>query len=104
MRIPKSVKRILKYVAVLGVVAAIGVCLFLGRDRYQIPDESPSFAPAPVPTASSAPQRILDLEELGSCSSGLVYMSLPPKCRTADGGFIQAGEGSPFVMQVPGVK
>jgi hypothetical protein len=94
----------LKYVAVLGVVAAIGVGLFLGRDRYQIPDESRSIVAAPVLTESSAPPLLLELGKQGTCSFGLIYMSLPPKCRTADGGFIQASEGSPFVMQVPGVK
>jgi hypothetical protein len=104
LRIPKSVKRILTNLAVLGVVTAIGVGLFLGRDRYQIPDESPSIVPAPVPTESSAMPLLLKMGKQGTCSFGLIYMSLPPKCRTADGGFIQASAGSPFVMKVPGVK
>jgi hypothetical protein len=104
MRIPKLVKRILKVLPVLAVLAAVSIGLFMGTDLYQSPDDSQSSTPVPFAKEAGGPQSLLGLQEQGTCSFGLIYMSLPPKCRTTDGSFIQAGERSPFVMRVPGIK
>lgn len=104
MRIPKSVKSILKYVPILAVLAAIGIGLFIGRDLYQLPVESQSITPTQLPTEPGNLQPLLTSGVESSCDVGLFYTSLPLKCKTWDGRFIQANGSSPFVLKVPGVK
>ena len=86
MRVSQPVKNLLKYLSVLAVLAATVIGLFIGIDLYP-----PSFH-SQVETNSL------------KCLSPLIYTSLPPKCRTADGKFIPIPWESSYVFGIPKVK
>ena len=104
MRIPKLIKSQLKNVPMLAVLAAISIGMFIGRELYRLPVDSQPVIPTQLPTE---PGSITPLHVPGvtsSCDFGLVFASLPPKCKTLDGSFIQANRSWPFVVKVPGAK
>jgi len=92
MQISKLAKNVLKYLPVLAVLVATGISLFIGQALY----------PASLDSQPKTPMEILGAR--GTCVSPLIYTSLPPKCKTSDGSFIQANGISPYVIRIPEVK
>ena len=98
MRISKLAKSILQYLPVLAALVATAVGLLVGKDLY----------PSSLPSAATAPSQVWaepgSLQSLsfapGRCISPLIYTSLPPKCRTADGTFIPM-PGSSYLLLLP---
>ena len=88
MRISKLAKSILRYLPVLAALVATGAGLLIGKDLY----------PASLPSAATTPSQVW--VESGRCISPLIYTSLPPKCRTADGTFIPM-PGSSYLLLLP---
>ena len=88
MRNSKLAKNILTYLPILAVLAATAIGLFLGTDLYSTSLDSQTKTPAQLPAEPNDPQPPINLEALGPC--GLIYTSLPPKCKTLDGEFIPA--------------
>jgi hypothetical protein len=93
MRVSQPVKNLLKYLSVLAVLAATIIGLFIGKDLYP-----PSFH-SQAETNSS--QLLLITEAVDSCVSPLIYTSLPPKCKTADGKFIPIPWASSYIFVIP---
>ena len=92
MRVSQPVRNLLNYLSVLAVLAASVIGLFIGKDLYL-----PSFH-SQVETNSS--QLLPITEAVDSCVSPLVYTSLPPKCKTADGKFIPIPWESSYVFGI----
>ena len=93
MRVSQPVKNLLKYLSVLAVLAATIIGLFIGKDLYP-----PSFH-SQAETNSS--QLLPITEAVDSCVSPLIYTSLPPKCKTADGKFIPIPWASSYIFVIP---
>ena len=93
MRVSQPVKNLLKYLSVLAVLSATVIGLFIGKDLYP-----PSFH-SQVGKNSS---KLLPINRAAnSCLSPLIYTSLPPKCKTADGKFIPIPWESSYVFGIP---
>ena len=93
MRVSQPVKNLLKYLSVLAILAASVIVLLIGKDLYP-----PSFH-SQVETNSS--QFLPITEEVDLCVSPLIYTSLPPKCKTADGEFIPMPWASSYGFVIP---
>ena len=98
MRLSDSVKKMLKVLPVLAVLAATGIGLWIGNEIY------PSSPALPAGTA-----RFLALDQqykqlppgaAGTCASPLIYTSLPPKCKTADGTYTPL-PGTSYLFVIP---
>ena len=100
MQAKKLARNLLKCVPVMAVLAAVVVGLLIGQDLSPITLNSHSeistqlnqLAPAIRPGGA------------GECVSSILYTSLPLKCRTADGSFIQADGISRLIIKIPGTK
>lgn len=77
-------KRLITVLSLLVVVTASGLGMVLLDDTHQ---------------AESA---LLPLvAESERCLASLIYTSLPPRCKTIDGTFVQLGEMSPGMIVLP---
>jgi hypothetical protein len=101
MRISQLANHVWKYLSVLAVLVATVVGALMGRDLYPVSLASRSQTPTLLPAEPDGLQPFLSLGETGTCLSSLIFLSLPPKCKTLDGSFIQAGGPSPYVILIP---
>ena len=95
MQTTKLAKSILNYLPILAVMAAVVLGMVMAKDPDQPSLNSQAINTTPLlmlPGADSP------------CISPLIYTSLPAKCKTADGTFIQVDEMSSNVFTVPKVK
>jgi hypothetical protein len=101
MRTSKLAKSILNYLPVLAVIAVAMIGVLLARK----PDQTSLASVTKTITQYSAeednPMRLLFPSETGTCLSPEIYTSLPPKCRTMDGSFIQLPGPSPDGFLIP---
>jgi hypothetical protein len=101
MRISKLANDVWKYLSVLAVLVATGIGVLMGRDLYPVSLASGSQTPTLLSAEPDGLQPLLVLGEPGTCLSSLIFLSLPPKCKTLDGSFVQAGGPSPYVILIP---
>ena len=100
MRISKLAKNMLKYLSVLAVLVVTAVGLFVGKDLYPISLNSLSKTTVQLPAESNNPL-LLQIPGFGSpCFYSTIYASLPPKCKTSDGGFVPL-PGTSNVLVIP---
>jgi hypothetical protein len=104
MQISNVAKRLLKVLSVFVLLAATAIGLFLGKDLYPTLVDSHLKTATQLPTESTNPQPLIVLEEVGPCSFSNLYLSLPPKCKTADGSFVPAEGTSPYLIRIPEPK
>jgi hypothetical protein len=101
MRTSKLAKSILNYLPVLAVIAVAVIGIILAREPYQT---APASGTRPTTQFSAekdtSPQLLMPFEA-GTCFSQELYTSLPPKCRTQDGSFIQIPGTSPDGFVIP---
>jgi hypothetical protein len=98
MRISTLAKNSLQYLSVLAMLAAMGIGLFIGKGFYPA---SPNSSPRTTSQVWSAPHNLQLLPvPQGRCIFPLIYTSLPPKCKTADGKFIPV-PGSSYLFLIP---
>ena len=102
MRISQMAKSMWKYLSVLAVLVATAIGVFIGKDLYPASFASQSKTPTLLPAEPDGTQPLIIPGEAGTCLPSLIYTSLPPKCKTIDGSFIQAGES--YVIVIPGTK
>ncbi len=99
MQISKLATNLSKYLSVLAVLAATILGLFLGNDLYPMLLDSQAKTPTQLPAEPDNPQPLIVLGTQVPCVP--IYTSLPPKCRTFDGSFIQANGTSPYMFKLP---
>lgn len=84
MTTSKLEKRLITVLSLLVVVTASGLGMFLLDDSHQ------------------AERALLPLvAESERCFASLIYTSLPPKCKTIDGTFVQLGEMPSGMIVLP---
>lgn len=107
MQPSKPGKSLLKYLPLLALtVAAIAGALIAEDGNHPLLDfgiKATSQLQAeqtnPLPAEQNTPQLLIFPEEAGTCMGPLIYTSLPPKCRTFSGNFIQLpGSSEVFVL------
>jgi hypothetical protein len=103
MRVPKLVKRILKYLPILAILAATLTTVLLGKDLYPGSLDFESKAPLTIPAEANASQPLIVNGTSSPCPLSTIYTSLPPKCRTLDGEFIPL-PGASNIIVIPGIK
>jgi hypothetical protein len=94
----------LTYLPVLAVLVATVLGMFLGEGLYPTSLDSQDEPVTQLAIAPDNPQPLTVLGSPGTCMGGLIFTSLPPKCKTFDGSFILANETSPYVILSPGGK
>lgn len=104
MQTLKLAKRLLKCLPLLAAMIATVIGMFIARDLYQTSLDSQVKPTAQLPAEQNSPQPLTVLGAVSPCISPYIYTSLPPKCRTSDGSFIQASGSSPYVILIPGAK
>jgi hypothetical protein len=108
MQASKPGKSLLKYLPLLAVtVAAIAGALIVEDANYPLLDfgikattQLQAEQTNALPAEQDPPQVMVFPETAGTCLSGLVFTSLPPKCKTLSGDFIQL-PGSSNVFVIP---
>ena len=100
MKTSKLAKNIWKYLPLLAVVVVAATGIFIAKDLYQTSLDSQVTSITQFPAEQNGPQLIPDFGTAGPCISPLIYTSLPPKCKTTDGKFIQL-PGSSNVLVIP---
>jgi hypothetical protein len=101
MSILHLAKNIWKYFSILAILVATVIGVLIGRDLYPVPLASRSQTPTLLPAEPDGLQPLVVPGEFSSCDFSLIFLSLPPKCKTLDGSFIQAGGPSPYVILIP---
>lgn len=104
MQISQLAQNIWKYLSILAVLVAMGIGMLIGKDLYPASLTSQPKTLTLLPTELKGLQPLILPGEAGTCLPFLIYTSLPPKCKTLDGSFIQAGGTSPYVIVIPGTK
>jgi hypothetical protein len=87
--------------SILAVLFATVIGMLIGDNLYPASLASQREIPARLPAEPDGLQPFLALGEPGTCLSSLIFLSLPPKCKTLDGSFVQAGGPSPYVILIP---
>jgi hypothetical protein len=100
----KLAKYTLAYLPVLAVLVATVLGMILGEGLYPTSIDSHHKPVTQVAAASDNPQPLNVLGTPGTCMGGLIFTSLPPKCKTVDGSFILANGASSYVILSPGGK
>ncbi len=99
MQASKMSKRTLKYLPFLVVIAVAVIGVFVSKDLYRQSLDTREEATVQLLTEQNRPQLLFFSEATGTCFSPDIYTSLPPKCRTSEGKFIQVpGTSSAFVV------
>ncbi|HSL46836.1 MAG TPA: hypothetical protein VK897_25590 [Anaerolineales bacterium] len=101
MQISKLAKNMLRYLPVLAVLVATVLGLLLGEGLYPPSLDSQLETVAQLPGGSSNPQSLIIPATTDTCMTGMIFTSLPPKCKTLDGNFILANGTSPYVIAIP---
>lgn len=104
MHTSKLSKNMLMYLSVAALSVATGIGMFIGKDLYRTTLESRLVTPTQLTAEPGNPQPLIVRGARGSCLSPEIYTSLPPKCRTSDGSFIEAGGIAPYVILIPKSK
>lgn len=92
-------KLLLKYLPLLIVmaVALTGSRMIKDLDP-KVVDSRTEINEIPLQTEQLEPQLLNVNETENECFGPLIYTSLPPKCRTLDGDFIQIDEVHPYII------
>lgn len=115
MQASKRIKSLLSYLPLLTMLVVAATGIWIARDLYQAsqaaqvqnpPASEQGNLPPPrqgnLPPAEQVdPELLVFPGDLDSCISPLIYTSLPPKCRTLEGKFIQLPGTSPRIFLVP---
>ena len=104
MQTSKLAKNMLKYLPVLVVFVATAIGLLIGNGLYATFLNSQTTTPTQLTTDPNRPQPLIVLGDVGTCGLSNIYLSLPPKCKTPNGGFIQVPGTSPYIITIPGRK
>jgi hypothetical protein len=104
MRISQLANNLWKYLSVLAVLVATLIGVLIGDNLYAISLPSQPKTPALLRSEANGAQPLLAPRAVSSCDLSLLFTSLPPKCKTSDGSFMQANGAAPFVIMVPGAK
>ena len=89
MKSSKLAKSLLTYLPLLAVMAAVVIGVFIGKSLYPISVDSQRETPVLVLGDQNNLPLLAISGAARSCISPLIYTSLPPKCKTADGTFMQ---------------
>ena len=95
MQISKTAKHVFAYLSLLIVIIAAAVG---GLIIIKSPPQKLDAAEVPAMVQPNNSTSIQSLSGMGTCTLPNVYTSLPAKCRTADGKFIQGDWSSPTVL------
>lgn len=101
MRTSKLARSALKYLPLLIAMVGVVLGILLAKDMHQASLDTRTPLTAQLPSKNNDPQLWIVPETAGTCFSQLIYTSLPPKCRTADGTFIQAPGTSSNIFVIP---
>ncbi len=109
MKASKLAKNIWEYLPLLAVVAVAVTGMLIAKDLYQTSLDSQVISATQFTAEQNSslqakqrdPQLMILSETAGKCISPLIYTSLPPKCRTSDGTFIQLPGTSLDLFVIP---
>lgn len=87
----------------LVIVAAVTVLLLAGEPN-QTSRDARIKATAQLSAEPNISQWLTMPGAKNSCAVGLIYTSLPPKCRTIDGTFVELNEWPSNVLVIPTPK
>lgn len=104
MKISKLPKNISKYLPLLVVMILVVSGLFIANDLRQALFESQFKTPTRLSIESVDPQWSAGFGVTGLCASPYIYTSLPAKCRTTDGEFIQINGLPSNIVVIPELK
>jgi len=105
MHTSKLIKSILKYLPLLAVIVLVVLGVSIAKDLHQTSLGSQLKTPAQSATKQIKPPLLPNPVGTGSCALPNVYTSLPAKCKTADGKFIQGNNWSlPIIPMIPELK
>ena len=107
MHASKLGKSMLKYLPLLAVVVAVIAGTLIGKDLYSRSRDAGIQAATALqieqarrlPWERNTPEVLIYPATAGTCFGPLIYTSLPPKCKTIEGEFIQLpGSSEVFVL------